>query len=105
MQQTLVEVVLPEMGESVTEGSITSWRKKPGDFVQAGEALVDVTTDKVDVEVPSPAAGRITKVLVEEGKTVRVGSALAQIDTAASPDGKSPSLSAASATTSAPPQP
>ena len=88
MQQTLVQVVLPEMGESVTEGSVTSWRKKPGDFVQAGEALVDVTTDKVDVEVPSPAAGKITRVLVEEGKTIRVGAPLAEIDTAASADGK-----------------
>ncbi|HEV2879283.1 MAG TPA: 2-oxo acid dehydrogenase subunit E2, partial [Candidatus Eremiobacteraceae bacterium] len=86
MQQTLVEVVLPEMGESVTEGSVTSWRKKPGDFVQAGEALVEVTTDKVDVEVPSPASGKITKVLVEEGKTVRVGAPLAEIDTTASAD-------------------
>ena len=88
MQQTLVQVVLPEMGESVTEGSVTSWRKKPGDFVQAGEALVDVTTDKVDVEVPSPAAGKITRVLVEEGKTIRVGAPLAEIDTAASADGR-----------------
>jgi multifunctional 2-oxoglutarate metabolism enzyme len=91
MQQTLVNVVLPEMGESVTEGSVTSWRKKPGDFVAAGEAIVDVTTDKVDVEVPSPAAGRVTKVLVEEGKTVKVGAPLAEIDTAASPDGESKS--------------
>ncbi|HEV2037795.1 MAG TPA: 2-oxo acid dehydrogenase subunit E2, partial [Candidatus Eremiobacteraceae bacterium] len=100
MQQTLVEVVLPEMGESITEGSVTSWRKKPGDFVAAGEALVDVTTDKVDVEVPSPAAGKVTKVLVEEGKTVRVGAALAEIDTAASPDGK-PQPSADAVPTSA----
>ncbi len=87
MQQTLVQVVLPEMGESVSEGSVTSWRKKPGDFVAAGEAIVDVTTDKVDVEVPSPAAGRVTRVLVEEGKTVKVGAPLAEIDTAAGDDG------------------
>ena len=86
MQDTLVHVLLPEMGESVSEGSVTSWRKKPGDFVAAGEAIVDVTTDKVDVEVPSPAAGRLTKVLVEEGKTVKVGAPLAEIDTAATPD-------------------
>ena len=86
--QTLVQVVLPEMGESVAEGSVTSWRKKPGDFVAAGEALVDVTTDKVDVEVPSPASGKLVRILADEGKTVAVGSPLAEIDVAApSPDG------------------
>ncbi len=85
--QTLVQVVLPEMGESVAEGSVTSWRKKPGDFVAAGEALVDVTTDKVDVEVPSPAAGKLVRIFAEEGKTVAVGAPLAEIDTTAS-DGK-----------------
>lgn len=85
--QTLVQVVLPEMGESVAEGSVTSWRKKPGDFVAAGEALVDVTTDKVDVEVPSPAAGKLVRIFADEGKTVAVGAPLAEIDTAAS-DGK-----------------
>jgi len=109
MHQTLVQVVLPEMGEAVTEGSVTSWRKKAGDFVQAGEALVDVTTDKVDVEVPSPAAGKITKVLVEEGKTIRVGAPLAEIDTAASADGKAQTVKAdaasqASSTIAAPVQ-
>jgi 2-oxoglutarate dehydrogenase E1 component len=86
--QTVIDVVLPEMGESVSEGSVTSWRKKPGDRVAAGEPLVDVTTDKVDVEVPSPAAGTVTKILVEEGKTVKVGAKLAEIDTAPSADGK-----------------
>lgn len=75
------------MGESVAEGSVTTWRKKPGDFVAAGEALVDVTTDKVDVEVPSPAAGKLVRILADEGKTVAVGAPLAEIDTAAS-DGK-----------------
>ncbi len=80
--QKIIDVVLPEMGESVSEGSVTSWRKKPGDLVAAGEPLVDVTTDKVDVEVPSPAAGTVTKILVEEGKTVKVGAKLAEIDTA-----------------------
>ena len=75
-----VDVLLPEMGESVAEGSVTSWRKKPGDAVTAGEPLVDVTTDKVDVEVASPAAGTLTKILVEEGATVKVGAKLAEID-------------------------
>ncbi len=74
------------MGESVSEGSITGWRKRPGDFVTAGEALVDVTTDKVDVEVPAPAAGKLTRIISQEGATVSVGAALAEIDTAAKPD-------------------
>jgi 2-oxoglutarate dehydrogenase E1 component len=75
------------MGESVAEGSVTSWRKKPGDLVDEGEALVDVTTDKVDVEVPSPAKGRLVRILAAEGTTVAVGAPLAEIDTAAA-DGK-----------------
>ncbi len=54
----MVKVTLPEMGESVTEGSIVEWRKKVGQWVDEGDTIVDVTTDKVDVEVPSTAAGR-----------------------------------------------
>ncbi|HXW50394.1 MAG TPA: multifunctional oxoglutarate decarboxylase/oxoglutarate dehydrogenase thiamine pyrophosphate-binding subunit/dihydrolipoyllysine-residue succinyltransferase subunit [Candidatus Acidoferrales bacterium] len=97
--QTLVQVVLPEMGESVAEGSVTNWRKKPGDTIAAGEPLVDVTTDKVDVEVPSPAAGKLVRILADEGKTVAVGSPLAEIDTAAATAGDG----AASATAAPPP--
>jgi 2-oxoglutarate decarboxylase len=78
----MVKVTLPEMGESVTEGSIVEWRKRVGDFVAEGDALVDVTTDKVDVEVPATASGIITQILAGEGDTVSVGSALAEIDTA-----------------------
>jgi multifunctional 2-oxoglutarate metabolism enzyme len=77
----MVTVTLPEMGESVTEGSIVEWRKKTGDFISEGDPLVDVTTDKVDVEVPATASGVIAKILADEGATVRVGAALAQIDT------------------------
>ena len=83
-----VTVTLPEMGESVTEGSIVEWRKKVGDFVAEGDALVDVTTDKVDVEVPATASGVITQILANEGDTVAVGSALAHIDTARNGNGK-----------------
>ncbi|MBV8602814.1 MAG: 2-oxo acid dehydrogenase subunit E2, partial [Candidatus Eremiobacteraeota bacterium] len=86
-----VAVPLPEMGESVTEGSIVEWRKRVGDWVDAGETLVEVTTDKVDVEVPAPAAGVVTKVLAGEGATVAVGTPLAEIDTSAQrPAGVSP---------------
>src|ERR1700686_2735511 len=71
------------MGESVTEGSIVEWRVKPGQWIDAGETLVDVTTDKVDVEVPAPAPGVVKAVPAAEGAPVPVGSALAEIDTAA----------------------
>ena len=71
-------MTLPEMGESVTEGSIVEFRKKPGDFVAEGDPIVDVTTDKVDVEVPAPAAGVITQIFVKEGDTVAVGARLAR---------------------------
>lgn len=77
----MVRVTLPEMGESVTEGSIVEWRKRVGDFVAEGDPLVDVTTDKVDVEVPATASGVITQILAGEGDTVSVGSVLAEIDT------------------------
>jgi 2-oxoglutarate dehydrogenase E1 component len=77
----VVKVTLPEMGESVTEGSIVEWRKSVGDAVNEGDTLVDVTTDKVDVEVPATAAGVITQLFGKEGDTVAVGATLAEIDT------------------------
>ena len=80
---TTVQVPLPEMGESVTEGSIVEWRKRAGEWIERGETLVEVTTEKVDVEVPAPASGVVTKLLVQEGATVTVGAPLAEIDTAA----------------------
>src|SRR5579872_5271232 len=95
MPQTLVQVLLPEMGESVADGSVTSWRKKTGDFVTAGEPLVDVTTDKVDVEVPAPASGKLTRIFAAEGKTVAVGAPLAEIDTAAGAQDVAPAQPAA----------
>jgi len=76
----LVTVGLPEMGESVTEGTVARWLKKAGDLVAAGEVLADITTDKVDVEVPAPAAGRLVRILADAGRTVAVGAALAEIE-------------------------
>src|ERR1700737_1001114 len=73
-----MQVTLPEMGESVTEGTIARWLKQPGDQVREGEGLVEVTTDKVDAEVPAPASGTLVKILAEAGKTVAVGAALAE---------------------------
>jgi 2-oxoglutarate dehydrogenase E2 component (dihydrolipoamide succinyltransferase) len=73
------EVVMPQMGESIAEGTITKWMKKAGDRVAKDEALLEISTDKVDTEIPSPAAGILGKILVEEGKTVEVGTVLALI--------------------------
>jgi 2-oxoglutarate dehydrogenase E1 component len=94
----MVRVTLPEMGESVTEGSIVEWRKRIGDFVAEGDPLVDVTTDKVDVEVPATASGVITQILAGEGATVRVGAALAEIDTTKTSNGATASAKAPPAT-------
>ena len=81
MADPVVKVTLPEMGESVTEGSIVEWRKRVGDAVNEGDTLVDVTTDKVDVEVPATAAGVIKQLFGKEGDTIAVGATLAEIDT------------------------
>jgi len=83
--ETLVKVTLPEMGESVTEGSIVEWRVKPGQWIEKDATLVDVTTDKVDVEIPAPASGVVTTLAADEGASVDVGGLLAEIDTAAAP--------------------
>src|SRR5256885_13246223 len=93
-----MQVTLPEMGESVTEGTIAKWLKQPGDQVREGEGLVEVTTDKVDAEVPAPASGTLTKILAEAGKTVAVGAALAEIAVGADGDEaakKTPTVSSA----------
>src|SRR5450432_463618 len=83
------------MGESVTEGSIVEWRKKVGQWVEEGETLVDVTTDKVDVEVPSTVSGLVSAVHGKEGDTVAVGAVLVEIDTSAKkPEGDAAPASA-----------
>src|SRR5437588_5304930 len=78
-----MQVTLPEMGESVTEGTVAKWLKQPGDPVREGEALVDVTTDKVDAEVPAPATGKLVKILADAGQTISVGAPLAEIEVGA----------------------
>ena len=77
---TLVDVTLPSLGESVTEGIITQWFKKVGDAVARDEPLFEVSTDKVDSEMPSPAAGVLIQILAEEGDTVQTGARVAVID-------------------------
>ena len=74
-----LEIVMPEMGESVTEGTVLEWHVAEGDAVEEGQTVVEVSTDKVDAEVPAPAAGTITKILVEPDETIEVGKPLAEM--------------------------
>jgi pyruvate dehydrogenase E2 component (dihydrolipoamide acetyltransferase) len=76
---TAVDVVMPQMGVSVSEGTVTKWNKQVGDQIEADETLLEISTDKVDTEVPSPASGVVSEILVEEGATVEVGTVLARI--------------------------
>lgn len=80
-----VEVEMPQMGESVMEGTVIEWKKKVGDKVEVDETLLEIATDKVDTEVPSPEAGVLVEILVEEDETVEVGQVIAIIDTEAEP--------------------
>ena len=74
-----VEVVMPQMGESITEGTVSKWLKSVGDKIEKDEAILEISTDKVDAEVPSPAAGTLLEIRHQEGETVEVGTALAVI--------------------------
>ena len=76
-----VDVVMPKMGESITEGTVIVWHKQPGDSVEVDETILEIGTDKVDTEVPSPSAGVLTEILVPEGETVDVGTLIATIET------------------------
>src|SRR4051794_27959198 len=80
-----VDVVMPQMGVSVSEGTIVAWRKQPGDWVEYEEPIVDISTDKIDTEVPSPAAGRLSEIVVDVGTTAEVGRVRARLATDARP--------------------
>src|SRR6266705_676663 len=76
---TAVDVVMPQMGVSVSEGTVTKWLKNEGEAIEADEPLLEISTDKVDTEVPSPGSGVVSEILVPEGETVAVGTVLARI--------------------------
>ena len=76
----MVDVVMPQMGESIVEGTLTKWLKKPGQRVERDEPLFEISTDKVDTEIPAPAAGVLSAALVEEGQTVAINTVVARID-------------------------
>jgi 2-oxoglutarate dehydrogenase E2 component (dihydrolipoamide succinyltransferase) len=76
----MIDVVMPQMGESIVEGTLTKWLKKAGDRVERDEPLFEISTDKVDTEIPAPSAGVLKELLVEEGKTVAINTVVARID-------------------------
>ena len=84
-----MEIVMPKMGESISEGTIIKWHKKPGDHVNRDEIILEISTDKVDTEIPSPSSGVLKEILVNEGDTVDVGTVIATIET----NGESPAPS------------
>ena len=93
------EVVMPQMGESIAEGTITRWMKQVGDRVERDEPLFEISTDKVDAEIPSPAAGTLTEIKFKEGETVEVNKVVAIIGA----EGEQAAAPAASAQPTAPP--
>ena len=102
-----VDVVMPQMGESIFEGTITKWLKKPGDKVERDEPLFEISTDKVDAEIPSPSAGVLKEIKIPEGQTVPIQTVVAVIDGAGSaaataPSAPAPAKSPAAAPTPAP---
>ena len=75
----MTTIKMPQLGETIVEGTILKWLKKEGESIERDEALFEISTDKVDTEVPSPVNGTVSKILIEEGQTVPVGTDLAEI--------------------------
>ncbi|MDE2804589.1 MAG: dihydrolipoamide acetyltransferase family protein [Gemmatimonadota bacterium] len=90
-----IEVPMPQMGESIAEGTVSRWLKEVGDPVERDEPILEISTDKVDAEIPAPSAGSLVEIVVGEGETVEVGAIVAYID----PDGSAPAVAAAPAET------
>ena len=84
--EQLVEIIMPQLGITVVEGTLVLWRKEPGDWVEADEPICDVSSDKIDSEIPAPSSGRIVALLVEVGTTVDVGTVIATMTTATAED-------------------
>jgi pyruvate dehydrogenase E2 component (dihydrolipoamide acetyltransferase) len=97
------EVVMPQMGESITEGTITKWLKKPGDTVQRDEPLFEISTDKVDAEIPSPIAGTLKEIKIPEGTTVQINTVVCTLEESGSSAASASAASPAKAETAAAP--
>ena len=76
-----IDVVMPKMGESLQEGTILKWLKKEGETIERDEMILEISTDKVDTEVPAPAAGILYKIFAQENETIEVGKKIAEIET------------------------
>ena len=96
------EVVMPQMGESIAEGTITKWLKQVGDHVERDEPLFEISTDKVDAEIPSPAAGTLTEIRFKEGDTVEINTTVAVLDGGAAAPAQADGASEAVPTVAAP---
>ena len=83
-----VDVIMPQMGESIFEGTITKWLKKPGDKIERDEPLFEISTDKVDAEIPAPAAGVLKEIKIGEGQTVPIKTVVALIEAAGGAAGR-----------------
>ena len=101
----MIDVVMPQMGESIVEGTLTKWLKKAGEHVERDEPLFEISTDKVDTEIPAPAAGVLKEVLVEEGKTVAISTVVGRIEEGAGNGASAPAQAAAPAPAAAKPAP
>jgi pyruvate dehydrogenase E2 component (dihydrolipoyllysine-residue acetyltransferase) len=100
-----IDVVMPQMGESIAEGTLSRWIKKAGEAIQRDEPIFEISTDKVDAEIPSPAAGVLAEILVQEGETVAVQTVVARIETEAGAVASAPPPAPAAPTASATPAP
>jgi len=102
------DVIMPQMGESIFEGTLTKWLKKPGEKIQRDEPLFEISTDKVDAEIPAPASGVLKEIKVQEGTTVQVNAVVGVIDAegaaaaAAPPEPARPAATQSSAATDGP---
>src|SRR6266481_6062377 len=101
----MIDVIMPQMGESIVEGTLTKWLKKAGDHVERDEPLFEISTDKVDTEIPSPSAGTLAEIVVEEGKTVGINTVVGRINDGAGNGARPAAAKPAAALPPSPPAP
>src|SRR6476660_298475 len=100
-----IDVIMPQMGESIAEGTLSKWLKKVGDAVKRDEPIFEISTDKVDAEIPAPNAGTLAEILVQEGQTVAVQTVVARIETEAGAGAAVPQVAAPAPAPAAVPTP
>src|SRR6188474_1343982 len=97
-----IDVIMPQMGESIAEGTLSKWLKKVGEPVKRDEPIFEISTDKVDAEIPAPSAGVLAEILVQEGQTVAIQTVVARIETDASVGASAPAPAALAPAAAAP---